>query len=529
MNRRGFTHTLAALGGLGLAGGAAARPPGGRFAHAEVGVAALQAALTTGRLSAQALARAYLGRIHALDRRGPAIRAVIELNPDALAIAAALDNERRTRGARGPLHGVPVLLKDNIATGDRMATSAGSLALDGVRATRDAHLVARLREAGAVVLGKTNLSEWANIRSPRSTSGWSARGGLTRNPYALDRNPSGSSSGSAAAIAANFAAVAVGTETDGSIVSPASVNGLVGLKPTVGLVSRDGIVPISHTQDTAGPMARTVADAAALLTVLAGPDARDPATAHAPATARGLDYTRLLDTKRLAGARLGVVRGAFGAHPGVNALIEQSLAVLKAQGAVLVDPVEIAHADAVADAEFEVLLFELKAGLRRWLADFAPGAPIASLADLIAWNERHRAQEMPWFGQEYLEQAEARGELSDPAYLAALDTCRRLGRTEGLEATLAEHRLDALVAPTGGPAWTTDLVNGDHFGASFSSPAAIAGTPHLTVPAGFVHGLPVGLSFVGPAWSEALLIGLGHAFEQATQARRPPGFGAHRP
>jgi amidase len=393
-----------------------------------------------------------------------------------------------------------------------------------VRAPRDAHLVARLRDAGAVLLGKTNLSEWANIRSPRSTSGWSARGGLTRNPYALDRNASGSSSGSAAAIAADFAAVAVGTETDGSIVSPASVNGLVGLKPTVGLVSRDGIVPISHTQDTAGPMARTVADAAALLSVLAGADGRDTATTNAPAAARGLDYTRFLDPKRLAGARLGVVRGAFGAHPGVHALIERSLAVLKAQGAVLVDPVEIPHADQVGDAEFEVLLHELKAGLNAWLAEFAPGAPIASLADLIAWNRAHADRELAWFGQEYLEQAESRGGLSDQAYLDALDTCRRLGRTEGLDAAFAAHHVDALIAPTGGPAWTTDLVNGDPCGASFSSPAAIAGHPHLTVPAGFVQGLPVGLSFVGPAWSEAQLIGLGHAFEQATQARRPPTF-----
>jgi amidase len=394
--------------------------------------------------------------------------------------------------------------------------------LMGVKAPRDAHLVARLREAGAVILGKTNLSEWANIRSSRSTSGWSTRGGLTRNPYALDRNTSGSSSGSGAAAAANLAALTVGTETDGSIVSPASINGIVGLKPTVGLVSRDGIVPISHTQDTAGPMTRSVADAAALLSALAGSDPRDPATAQA----RRGDYMAALDSGRLKGARLGVVRGQFGGHDGVNAVIDQALALLQRQGAVLVDPVELKLHEQLGPAEFEVLLFELKADLPKYLAAFAPGAPVRDLAGLIAWNKQHREREMRWFGQEYFEQAEAHGGLDDTAYQQALATCARYARAEGIDAVLAEHKLDALVAPTGGVAWLTDFVNGDHFGGSFSTPAAVAGYPHLTVPAGFVQGLPVGLSFVGPAWSEALLIGLGYAFEQASRARRAPTFAA---
>jgi amidase len=411
-------------------------------------------------------------------------------------------------------------LKDNIATADRLQTTAGSMVLLGARPPRDAHLVTRLREAGAVILGKTNLSEWANIRSTRSTSGWSTRGGLTRNPHALDRNTSGSSSGSAAAAAAGLAPLTVGTETDGSIVSPASINGVVGLKPTVGLVSRSGIVPISHTQDTAGPMTRSVADAAALLGVLAGPDPRDAAAAQA----RAQDYTRFLDAGRLKGARLGVVRNQFGGHEGVNAVIEQALAALKAQGAVLVDPAELRHTDKYERAELDVLLYEFKAGLPKYLAEFAPDAPVRNLADLIAWNREHRGREMRWFGQEHFERADALGGLDESAYQEALATCRRYARDEGIDALLAEHRLDALVAPTGGLAWLTDFVNGDHYGGSFSSPAAVAGYPHLTVPAGFVQGLPVGLSFVGPAWSEPLLIGLGHAFEQATKARRAPAF-----
>ena len=496
------------------------RVPGGHFRYLESGVEALQAEMDAGRLSARRLTSAYLARIRALDAAGPRINSIIEINPEALEIASALDRERKAAGARGPLHGVPVLLKDNIATGDRMSTSAGSLALDGISATRDAHLVERLRDAGAVILGKTNLSEWANIRSSRSTSGWSARGGLTRNPYALDRNTSGSSSGSAAAIAANLAAVSVGTETDGSIVSPASINGLVGLKPTVGLVSRDGVIPISHTQDSAGPMTRSVTDAALLLTAIAGPDPRDTATAEA----KPGDYRGALDPECLHGARLGVVRAQFGRHPEVDAVIEAALATLRAAGAVLVDPVDLDVAESAQEAELEVLLYELKARLPVWLAEFTPHAPISTLADLIAWNERHAAREMPWFGQELFEQAQSRGDLSDPAYLEALAGCQRAAREEGIDRALAAEDLDALLAPTGGPAWLSDLVNGDNYGGSFSTAAAIAGYPHLTVPSGFVHGLPVGLSIVGPRWSEPLLLGLGYAYEQATRARRPPTF-----
>ncbi len=512
MRRRDLVTALAPLAWLG-----------GREARA--------AAHANHPASAASRVRTGLARNEAVDRAGPRLNAVIEINPDALAIAAALDRERRVGRVRGPLHGMPVLLKDNIATFDAMQTTAGSLALVGAKAPRDAHLVTRLREAGLVVLGKTNLSEWANIRSTRSTSGWSGRGGFTRNPHALDRNPSGSSSGSAVAVAAGLCALAVGTETDGSIVAPAAANGIVGLKPTVGLVSRDGIVPISHTQDSAGPMTRSVAEAAALLGVLAGADPRDPATARS--VARGDytgnntgDYTRFLDPQRLRGARLGVVRTMFGAHDGVNAVIDTALRAMQNAGAVLVDSVGIPNADKYGEAELVVLLTEFKVGLARYLAEFAPGAPVASLEELIAWNRRHRDRVMPWFGQELFERAQATGGLQSPAYLEALAACRRYARADGIDAVLAEHRLDALVAPTCGPAWLTDVVNGDASGAGFTSPAAVAGYPHLTVPAGFVGGLPVGLSFVGPAYSEGLLLGLGFAFEQATQARRAPRFAA---
>lgn len=494
---------------------------GDRFAYAELGIAELQAQMGANQLSATALTAAYLQRIKALDRAGPTIRAVIEVNPDALTIAASLDEERRHGRLRGPLHGIPVLVKDNIVTCDNMQTTAGSLALLGNRATADAHVVTRLRRAGAVIVAKTNLSEWSNMRSSASTSGWSGRGGITRNPYCLDRNPSGSSSGSAAAIASNFATVAVGTETDGSIVSPASINGLVGLKPTVGLVSRHGIIPISHTQDTAGPMTRTVADAAVLLSAMAGPDDQDPATTRATP----LDFTEFLDASRLEGARLGVVRRPLYANrPAMAQLLDQALAALAAQGAVLVDPVTIPHTQQLGGPEFDVLLYELKAGLQAWLAEFAPDHGVANIDDVIAWNEAHAKQELRWFGQDLLEQSARRGPLSSKAYVKALATCGRYSRHEGIDAVLAEHRLDALVTLTSGPAWVTDLINGDHESGSFARPAAVAGYPHITVPAGMVHGLPIGMSFVGPAWSEPLLIALGYSFEQATHARRPPTF-----
>ncbi|MBC7415691.1 MAG: amidase [Herminiimonas sp.] len=491
----------------------------------DVGVAALQAAMKSGHTTSHALVSAYLARIKAIDRSGPHINSIIELNPDALAIATELDRERKKSGPRGPLHGIPVLLKDNIATADKMETTAGSLAMVGVRPQRDAFIAARLRAAGAVILGKTNLSEWANFRSTRSSSGWSARGGLTRNPYSLDRTTSGSSSGSGASIAASLAAIAVGTETDGSIVSPASANGLVGIKPTLGLVSRSGIIPIAASQDTAGPMARTVADAAVLLTVLAASDARDGVTAAADGQAQ--DYTRFLDARGLRGARLGVVRANFGGRNDLaSAVVEEALKVLAAHGAILID-VELPNAGKYGAAETEVLTYELKAGLNAYLADCKPGAPMRTLQDLIDFNERHRDREMPYFGQEHFLQAQAKGGLDSPEYLAALASCRKLSREEGIDKVMAAHKLDALVAPSNGPAWLTDFIKGDNSGGGFSQAAAVAGYPHVTVPAGYVAGLPIGISFVAGAWAEPRLITLAYAFEQATLHRRTPTFPPH--
>jgi amidase len=517
MRRRAFLITSAA-GVLAMPSVARAAD---RFPYLETTIEALRARMDAGRLTARTLAAVYLARIEAIDRKGPRLASIIELDPDALANAAERDRERKAGRVRGPLHGVPVLLKDNIATRDRMSTSAGSFALEKVPVPRDAFLVTRLRDAGAVILGKTNLSEWANFRSTRSSSGWSARGGLTRNPYALDRSASGSSSGSAAAIAANLAVAAVGTETDGSITSPASKCGLVAIKPTVGLVSRDGIVPIAASQDTAGPMARTVTDAAALLSVLAGVDARDAATRGAKVER---DYTRFLVRDGLRGARLGVARGYVSGNDRVQAVFDQAVARLKALGAEVVDPVALPPRTSYGEAEFEVLLHEFKAGLASYLAEFAPSAPIRGVADLIAFNERERAREMPYFGQELLAMAAARGGLDSAVYRDALAKGRRLTRDEGIDKALAEHKLDALIAPTGGPAWLIDLVNGDSHSGGFTSPAAVAGYPHITVPMGDVAGLPVGLSFVGGAWSEPTLLRLAYAFEQATHHRRPPTF-----
>jgi len=493
------------------------------FDIAEKSVAALQAAMQSGRLGSLQLVEIYQARIRAIDRNGPRLNSIIEMNPDAEMIAAALDSERKLKGPRGPLHGIPILLKDNIATRDKMQTSAGSLALIGSNPPRDAHLVSRLREAGAVILGKTNLSEWANIRSLRSTSGWSARGGLTLNPYALDRNTSGSSSGSGAAIAANLAALAIGTETDGSITSPASMMSLVGIKPTVGLVSRAGIIPIAHSQDTAGPMARSVADAAVLLSIIAGSDLRDSATADADR--RRSDYTNYLKRDGLKGQRIGVVRGQF-ASPNdlVSAVVEAQLRVLRDQGATLVEVPEVPNSSKYGDTELTVLLYELKADLAAYLAEYAPGAQVRNLADVIAFNEQHREREMPFFGQEHFINAQAKGGLDSPEYLDALANNLRYSRAEGLDKVLAEYRLDALVAPTGGPAWLTDFIKGDAEGGSFTSQAAVAGYPHITVPAGFVHGLPCGISFVGGAWSEARLISLAYAYEQASMQRRAPSY-----
>jgi amidase len=513
----------------GAAGSRLARLPahGSRLAAPdtidEATIADLQRWMAERRVTAAELVEHYVRRIERLDRAGPALRSVLETNPDAAAIAARLDAEREAGRVRGPLHGIPVLLKDNIDTGDRMMTTAGSLALAGASAPHDAPIVARLREAGAVILGKTNLSEWANFRSSRSSSGWSARGGQTRNPYALDRNPCGSSSGTGAAIAASLAAVGLGTETDGSIVCPSNNCGLVGLKPTVGLVSRTGIVPISHTQDTAGPMTRTVADAAVLLGALVGPDPADAATARAAGRAEA-DYVRFLDEGALRGARLGVARQHFGFHAGTDAVLEEALRALREAGAVLVDPVTLPTDAAIGAHEIEVLLYEFKHGVAAYLQSRRPGQPHRTLADLIAFNAANAERELAWFGQELFERAERKGPLADLAYRRALAECARLARTEGLDRAFATHRLDAIVAPTGGPAWLTDLVNGDHFMGGSSTISAVAGYPSLTVPAGQVRGLPVGISFMGRAWSEGRLLALGHAFERATRARRPPTF-----
>ena len=497
---------------------------GDAFELEEATLAGLQAEMSAGRLTARVVVERYLDRIEKLDLRGPSLRSVIETNPDALELAGSLDRERKLKGVRGPLHGIPVILKDNIDTADRMTTTAGSLALEGSIPQRDSGVARRLREAGAVLLGKANMSEWANIRSTHSTSGWSARGGQCRNPYVLDRNPCGSSSGSAVAVSANLAAVAVGTETDGSIVCPASATGVVGLKPTVGLLSRAGIIPISHTQDTAGPMCRTVADAAVLLGAMAGSDLRDPLTATSARHVQR-NYARFLDPAGLRGARVGVARAKFfGQHDATDRLAEAAIDVLRQESAVVIDPADVPHVGEYDDAELEVLLFELKADLNSYLAELGPNRSVKTLEDIIGFNERNREREMPYFGQELFLRAQEKGPLTSPAYVQALRKCRRLSRTLGIDAVMAKHRLDALVAPTGSPAWPTDLVNGDHFTLSSSTPPAVAGYPNISVPMGFVHELPVNLSFFGRAWSEPTLIRLAYAFEQATKHRRRPRF-----
>jgi amidase len=492
-------------------------------AIADLTAAEAQRLMAAGQLSARDLAQACLGRIDEVDRNGPRVNSIIELNPDALAIAAERDAERASGRVRGPLHGLPVLLKDNIDTGDRMRTTAGSLALAGAPAPRDAFLAARLRDAGAVILGKTNLSEWANFRSTRSVSGWSARGGQTRNPYALDRSPCGSSSGTGAAIAAGLAILGIGTETDGSVTCPSAVSGLVGLKPTVGVVSRRGIIPISASQDTAGPMTRTVHDAALLLDAMASRDEADIATRDFPGAPTG-GYAAALRPDALRGARIGVTRNIGPQHADVARVFEEALRALREEGAVLVDPANLATAGQFDAAEFEVLLYEFKDGLASYFASRGDTSPLRSLADLKAFNERERDREMPWFEQEIVDMALAKGPLTDAAYREARATCLRLARTEGLDALFATHRVDAIVAPTTGPAWTVDVVNGDHYLGGSASVAAVAGYPHLTVPMGQVQGLPVGLSIIGRAWDDARILGYGYAFEQATRARVAPTF-----
>jgi amidase len=498
-----------------------------RFDLEEVTIAELQQRMSSGRETARSLVEKYIARIDELDRRGPELRSVLEINPDARSVADALDVERRAGHIRGPLHGIPVLIKDNIATADRMLTTAGSLALAAAPAPADAFVVGRLRAAGAVVLGKTNLSEWANFRSTHSSSGWSGRGGQTKNPYALDRTPSGSSSGSGAAVAANLVTIAVGTETDGSIVSPSNVNSLVGIKPTLGLVSRSGIVPIAHSQDTAGPMARTVEDAAVLLGALAGTDPRDAATASADAKGRR-DYSGSLVRDGLRGARIGVVRNRlFGYSTATDALAEQAIADMKRAGAVIVDPANIPTLGRFDDSEFDVLQYEFKADLNKYLESLGSGARVHSLMDVIAFNDAHRAEELPYFGQEIMVTAQKKAPLTDAKYRSELASNRRLAGVQGIDATMKAYRLDALIAPTGAPAWLIDLVNGDGGTASTPGPStvtSVAGYPHITVPMGFASGLPVGISFFGGAWSEPTLIKLAYSYEQATKHRRPPTF-----
>jgi len=497
--------------------------PPAAFELEELTIADLQQGLQSGKYSSRELVEKYSDRIKEIDKKGPALYSVIEMNPDAEKIATALDRERKEKGPRSALHGIPILIKDNIDTQDRMMTTAGSLALVGAKPARDAFVAQKLREAGAVILGKTNLSEWANFRSNKSSSGWSGRGGQTRNPYVLDRNPCGSSSGSGAAVAANLCAAAIGTETDGSVVCPSSANSLVGIKPTVGLVSRAGIIPISHSQDTAGPMARSVRDAALILGALAGVDPRDEAT-NASRGQSVTDYTQFLDKDGLRGMRLGVARKYFGFNEHVDKLLNDLLAEMKKLGAVLVDPADIPTQGKFDDSEFEVLLYEFKTDLNTYLAGLGPQAPVRSLKDVIEFNEKNRDREMPYFGQDIMTKAEAKGPLTSKPYLQALRKNHLLTRTQGIDFVMKKNQLDALVAPTGGPAWPTDWINGDHFTGGYSSASAVAGYPHVTVPAGYVFGLPVGISFFGGAFSEPKLIKIAYAFEQATKARRTPKF-----
>jgi amidase len=527
MNRRHFLQLSAAAGAqaaFGVVAAGAGEPPAGNVAFAwhRASVGELAAAQQAGRATAEAIAEYFLARVEAIDRTGPVLRSVIETNPEAAQIARGLDDERTAKGLRGPLHGVPVLVKDNLDTHDRMMTTAGSLALVGSMAPRDSTVVKKLRDAGAVLLGKTNLSEWANFRGHNSTSGWSGRGGLTKNPYALDRNPSGSSSGSAAAVSAGLCAAAVGTETNGSIISPSTVCGVVGLKPTVGLVSRAGIVPISSSQDTAGPIARSVRDVAVLLGAIAGPDERDSAT-HDAADKAQKDYTQFLDAGGLKGARIGVPRSIYRGNGLSAKVIDAALAAMKDAGAELVDPVEF-PSNGVGGASQEVMLYEFKAGLNAYLATLDGSVPYRTLAELIEFNKKNAAKELRFFGQEIFVAAQEKGPLTDKPYLDAVEKCRRLSRAEGIDAVMDKHKLDALVAPSGGPAGMTDLVYGDRDVGGSSTPAAVAGYPNITVPAGAVKGLPVGLSFFGRAWSEPTLLKIAYAFEQTTKARIEPQF-----
>ncbi len=541
MDRRRFFETTAAGAGLALTAGCTvqdAGPAGGAEAAStsggasqipafeldEVTVSELQASMTSGERTSRSIVEAYLGRIEALDGQGPELRSIIETNPDSLALADELDAERAAGRVRGPLHGIPVAIKDNIDTHDGMTTTAGSLALEGSIPPRDAFIVERMREAGAIVLAKANMSEWAYFRGYRATSGWSARGGQCRNPYALDRNPCGSSSGSGVAVSANLVPLTIGTETGGSIMCPSSINGVVGIKPTVGLWSRSGIIPISHSQDTAGPMARTVRDAAILLGPLTGVDPQDEATGRSDGNGH-LDYTRFLDPDGLRGARIGVARSFTGFDPRVTALFEEALEAMASAGAVLVDPADLDAAAWNDPLTLVLLEYEFKADLNAYLATLGPDAPVKSLADVIAFNEANADVEMPYFGQERMLDAQARGPLTEAAYLEARRTIQRATREDGIDRLVREHRLDAIVAPTMDLAWPTDHIKGDRLdGGSSAGPAAIAGYPDVSVPMGFVKGLPVGISFFGPAWTEPVLLRVAYAYEQLTNHRTAPGF-----
>jgi amidase len=494
------------------------------FELEEITIDELQAGMKSGKYSSRSITQMYLERIQEVDKRGPAVNSVIEVNPDAMEIAESLDREHKEKGVRGPLHGIPLLIKDNIDTADKMMTTAGSLALVGApRPPRDSFVAGQLRRAGAVILGKTNLSEWANIRSSHSSSGWSGRGGLTKNPYALDRNPCGSSSGTGAGVSANLAAGGIGTETDGSIVCPASANGLAGIKPTVGLVSRTGIIPISHSQDTAGPMCRTLRDAAIVLGALTGVDSEDSATTESQGKSYA-DYTRFLDANGLKGARIGVARKYLGFSEGVDGIMAEAIDVIKKRGATIVDPADIETFGKFDDTETLVLQYELKADIAKYLARLGPAAPMKTLQDLIDFNNRNAAKEMPYFGQDMFLKAQSKGPLSTREYIDALEKNHRLARLEGIDAVMDKNQLDALIAPTGGPAWITDLITGDHFGGGSSNAAAVAGYPNINVTAGSMFGLPVGISFFGRAWSEPKLLAMAYSFEQATQARKAPRF-----
>ena len=490
----------------------------------EVTIDDLQEGMRSGKFTARAITEKYLSRIEAIDKSGPALNSVIEVNPDAVEIAESLDRERKEKGGRGPLHGIPLLIKDNIDTADKMMTTAGSLALaGGPKPVRDSFVAQQLRKAGAVILGKTNLSEWANIRSSHSSSGWSGRGGLTRNPYALDRNPCGSSSGTGAGISANLAAGGIGTETDGSIVCPSSSNGLAGIKPTVGLVSRTGIIPISHSQDTAGPMCRTLRDAAIMLGALTGVDPEDSYTRESQGKSH-TDYTRFLDENGLRGARIGVARKYFGFSDGVDRIMAEAIALITKQGASIIDPADIETFGKFDESESLVLDYELKTDIEKYLARLGSSSPMKNLKDLIDFNNQNAAKEMPYFGQDVFMRAQARGPLTSREYIDALEKNHRLTRIEGIDAVMDKFKLDALIAPTGGPAWITDLVAGDHFGGGSSNAAAVAGYPNINVTAGYMFGLPVGISFFGRAWSEPTLLKIAYGFEHARQARKAPRF-----